>query len=252
MRLCTFEITTHRGRVRRAGALKDGRVIDLNSALAWYMDQQREPEPQQLADALVPPTLPEFLRAGLRATHSAEELFLGSGPHPADWWLKDPPPRGPNQETLVYPVDAVRLCAPLCGLPQFAKTIGPEDDAPGAASCEFALAAIAGHRRTDLSVFTLAVTFDSSIAMGPAIATLDEVLDPYRLELIVRINGGERRLSCAGLEAEFERTLAERERTLAIRPGELILLAAGSAPTAPGDHVEVEAEHIGTLRNRVS
>ena len=55
----------------------------------------------------------EFLRAGLRAMHTAEELFMGAGPRPADWWKIEAPPRGPNDETLVYCPDQVRLRAPL-------------------------------------------------------------------------------------------------------------------------------------------
>ena len=46
----------------------------------------------------------EFLRAGLRAQHSAVALFRG-GPSPAAWWKLPSPTRGPNDETLVYTPD---------------------------------------------------------------------------------------------------------------------------------------------------
>jgi len=72
MRLCTFEVATHLGRHQRVGEFRDGRIMDLNFASAWYLAQQGESEPQQLADALVPASIPAFLRAGLRAMHSAE------------------------------------------------------------------------------------------------------------------------------------------------------------------------------------
>src|SRR5437868_11582131 len=113
MRLCSFEVSTRLGRHSRVGAYKDGRVIDLNFATSWYLAQQGEAEPQVLADALVPARMLDFLRAGLRAMHTSEELFLGAGPHPADWWKIESPPRGPNDETLVYSVDQVELRAPL-------------------------------------------------------------------------------------------------------------------------------------------
>src|ERR1044071_6978892 len=113
MKLCTFEVSTHLGRHNRVGAFKDGRVIDLNFATAWYLAQQGESEPQLLADALVPARMLDFLPARLRAMHTSEELFLGAGPRPEDWWKIENPPRGPNDETLVYAADQVRLRAPL-------------------------------------------------------------------------------------------------------------------------------------------
>jgi hypothetical protein len=91
------------------GGFRDGRIMDLNFATAWYLAQQGEPEPQRLADALVPADPDDFRRFGLRAVHTAEELFMGAGPDPHDWWRRDPPPRGPNDETLVYRPDEVRL-----------------------------------------------------------------------------------------------------------------------------------------------
>jgi hypothetical protein len=109
LEFCEFEVSTHVGLVRRMGALRDGRVIDLNFAVAWYMAQQGEPEPQRLADGLVPASMAEFQRFGLRAQHTAEELFMGSGPNPADWWKHTSPPRGPNDETLVYDPADVRI-----------------------------------------------------------------------------------------------------------------------------------------------
>src|SRR5947209_4612477 len=102
LKLCTFEVSTHLGRRQRLGGQKDGRIVDLNFATAWYLAQTGEAEPHRLADALVPSNLLDFLRSGLRAIHTAEELFLGAGPRPSDWWRHDPPLRGPNDETLVY------------------------------------------------------------------------------------------------------------------------------------------------------
>ena len=113
MRLCTFEVAGHLGRHSRVGAFRDGRVIDLNFATAWHLSQQGESEPQHLANALAPSSMLEFLRAGLRALHTSEQLFGSAGPHPADWWKLETPPRGPNDETLVHLPGQVRLCAPV-------------------------------------------------------------------------------------------------------------------------------------------
>src|SRR5690349_19847517 len=113
MKLCTFEVATHVGRYNRVGVFKDGRIVDLNFATAWLLARRGEGDPQQLADALVPANLPAFLRAGLRATRAAEEVFTAAASETAGWWKREPPPRGPNDETLVYKPDQVRLRAPL-------------------------------------------------------------------------------------------------------------------------------------------
>ena len=90
LNLCTFEVATHLGRYQRLGAHKGGRILDLNFATAWYLAQTGEPDPQRLADALLPSSMIGYLRSGLRASYTAEELFLGAGPNPADWWLAEP------------------------------------------------------------------------------------------------------------------------------------------------------------------
>ena len=110
VRFCTFEVATHVGRHCRVGAFHGGCIVDVNFATAWYLSQQGEPEPQRLANGLAPADMLEFLRAGLRSIHAGEELFAESGP-PADWWRRDPLPRGPNDETIVYRPEEVRLCA---------------------------------------------------------------------------------------------------------------------------------------------
>ena len=37
LKLCTFEVETHLGRKQRLGAHKEGMVLDLNFATAWYL-----------------------------------------------------------------------------------------------------------------------------------------------------------------------------------------------------------------------
>jgi len=229
MKLCTFEVATHLGRHRRLGAAKDGCTIDLNFATAWYMAQTGEPAPQQLADALVPPDIESYLRAGLRATHSAEELFLGAGPRPADWWKKEPAPRGPNDETLVYLPGQARLLAPLAGY------AGPDEDIPapaGGLACEARLFPVAGLPRNDIpglrdelrgiAGFTILADFGGRAAMGPYITTLDKIGDPEAIEIVARVNG------------------AEQSRGKTVR-----------AALKRGDTLELEAELIGVLRSRI-
>jgi hypothetical protein len=261
MRLCTFEVATPLGRHSRVGAFKDGRVIDLNFATAWYLAQQGESEPQRLADALAPSTMLEFLRAGLRATHTAEELFLGAGPRPSDWWKVESPPQGPNDETLVYSPNQVRLRAPL---PNPAR-LGTDEDAHFTEKIEpeLKLAAVIGKQgvnvpsieaRSYIAGFTGMNDIGGRYsALGPCLVTPDEILNPYALEIIVRINGQEcARTTSAGLRPKFENTIESLSANDVILPGDVIAFPFDiDTPVKCGDVVELEIEKIGTLRTHM-
>ena len=98
MKLVTFEVRTHVGRVRRLGAWRDGRVIDLNFACAAMLAREGEPQPQRLADAFVPASMREFLEgegAAMRRAREALEAFTEGC--------------GPNDETLAYAPHEARL-----------------------------------------------------------------------------------------------------------------------------------------------
>jgi hypothetical protein len=261
MRLCTFEVATHLGRHNRVGAFKDGRIIDLNFATAWYLAQQGECEPQQLANALAPPTMLEFLRAGLRATHSAEELFLGAGPHPADWWKIETPPRGPNDETLVYAPDQVRLRAPV---PHPARR-GTDEDVRHNEKVkpELKLAAVIGTQGMNIPAmeargYIAGYTAMNDVgprysALGPCLVTPDEIANPYALEIVVRVNGHEfARTTSAGLRPKFENTIEALSANDVILPGDVIAFQIDiDPPVNCGDVIELEIDKIGTLRTRV-
>lgn len=261
MRLCTFEVASHLGRHCRVGAFRDGRVIDLNFATAWNLSQQGESEPQQLANALVPPAMLEFLRAGLRALHTAEELFGGAGPRPADWWKLESPPRGPNDETLVYTPDQVRLCAPL---PNPAR-LGTDEDLRFTEKMEpeLKLVAVIGRQGIKISAleargyiagFTAMSDFGARhAALGPCLVTPDEIGNPYALEICVRINGKEfGRTTSGGLRPKFENTIESLTSNDVIMPGDVIAFQINlEPPVTCGDVVELEIEKIGTLRTRV-
>ena len=108
MKLCTFEVATHVGRRQRVGVYVDGRIIDVNFATAWRQQQKGEPEPQRLADALAPANMLDFLRAGPRALHAAQQ----AAQHIGHGW-ETACPLGVNGETLTYQEAEVRLLAPL-------------------------------------------------------------------------------------------------------------------------------------------
>jgi len=260
MRLCTFEVSTHVGRHSRVGAFKDGRVIDLNFATAWNLAQQGESESQQLADALVPSTMLEFLRAGLRAMHTAEELFLGASP-PPDWWKEPCPPRGPNDETLVYTPDQVRLRAPL---PNPAR-LGTDEEIrfTDRIEPELKLAAVIGKQGMNIHAidargYIAGFPGMNDIgtrysALGPCLVTPDEIGNPYALEVVVRINNQEfARTTSAGLRPRFENTIESLAANDVVLPGDVIAFPLDvDPPVKCGDVIELEIEKIGTLRTRV-
>jgi len=102
--------------------------------------------------------------------------------------------------------------------------------------------------------------FDNANAMGPCLVTADELGDPYRLEMTVRVNGVEwGRGNSRDMRWKFEDCIAHAARSETLHPGEFF--GSGTVGNgcgleqlrflAPGDVVELEVEGIGVLRNRV-
>ena len=102
--------------------------------------------------------------------------------------------------------------------------------------------------------------FDNANAMGPCLVTADEIGDPYRLEMKVRVNGEEwGRGNSRDMHWKFEDCIAHASRSETLHPGEFF--GSGTVGNGcgleslrflnPGDVVELEVEGIGVLRNRV-
>jgi len=102
--------------------------------------------------------------------------------------------------------------------------------------------------------------FDNGNAMGPCLVTADEIGDPYRLEMSVRVNGEEwGRGNSRDMRWRFEDCIAHASRSETLHPGEFF--GSGTVGNGcgleqmrflkPGDTVELEVEGIGVLRNRV-
>jgi 2-keto-4-pentenoate hydratase/2-oxohepta-3-ene-1,7-dioic acid hydratase in catechol pathway len=101
--------------------------------------------------------------------------------------------------------------------------------------------------------------WDGSNVLGPCIATPDEV-DAADLRLSVRINGEEwGRDTTAHMHHTFADMIAYASQDQTLYPGEVIgsgTVAGGSGLELdrwirPGDLIEMDAEGIGVLRNRV-
>lgn len=103
--------------------------------------------------------------------------------------------------------------------------------------------------------------FDTGNIIGPWLVTADEIADPYRLTMIVRVNGEERSRGNSGdMHHKFEDILAHVSRDETVRPGEFFgsgTVGGGCALEIggflkPGDVIELEVTGLGVLRNRVT
>jgi len=102
--------------------------------------------------------------------------------------------------------------------------------------------------------------FDTGNVMGPCLVTVDELKDPYNLEMVVRVNGEERgRGNSRDMHWKFEDCIAQVSRSETLYPGEFF--GSGTVGNGcgmesmrflePGDVIELEVEGIGVLRNRI-
>ena len=98
--------------------------------------------------------------------------------------------------------------------------------------------------------------------MGPALVTLDELPDVQHLQLRTRVNGREvQSATTSSMIWTVAELIALITETLTLAPGDIIAtgtpegIGARRNPPlflADGDVVEVDIEHVGTLRNRMA
>src|SRR5882724_3853558 len=103
-------------------------------------------------------------------------------------------------------------------------------------------------------------SFDGGNVMGPWIVTPDEMGDPYKLKMEVRVNGKMRSQGVSdGMLFSFEEIIAHVTKDETLMPGEFI--GSGTVGNGcglelgwyleHGDSIELEVEKIGILKNRV-
>jgi 2-keto-4-pentenoate hydratase/2-oxohepta-3-ene-1,7-dioic acid hydratase in catechol pathway len=103
-------------------------------------------------------------------------------------------------------------------------------------------------------------SFDGGNVLGPWIVTPDEIGDPYRLKMEVRVNGQRRSQGVSeGMLFSFEEIIAHVSKDETLMPGEFI--GSGTVGNGcglelgwyleHGDTIELEVEKIGVLKNRV-
>jgi len=105
-------------------------------------------------------------------------------------------------------------------------------------------------------------SFDTFAPTGPCLVLSDQIGDPHRLKMELRVNGEPRQSSTtANMIFKIPRIIAFISRVMTLQPGDIIATGtpAGVGFYAkpekrllrPGDLMEAEIEGIGVLRNRV-
>ena len=102
---------------------------------------------------------------------------------------------------------------------------------------------------------------DGFCPLGPLVVTADEIGDPQRLDIALRVNGVEKQRSNTSHQIfPVARLIAEWSAGMTLFPGDILLtgtpsgVGVGRKPPEflkPGDIVEAEVERIGVLRNTV-
>lgn len=107
----------------------------------------------------------------------------------------------------------------------------------------------------------LGKTFDTFAPLGPMLVTADEIEDPHRLGIRLRLNGETMQDSNTRfLIFPIDVLIAHLSKFFELQPGDLLFtgtpagVGAGRTPPRflrPGDQLEVEIDGLGVLRNSV-
>jgi hypothetical protein len=258
MRLVTYD----RGGQRRLGAILEGEVVDL---------------PDAVGHPAFPTTLEGFVSGSRGTVMDAARASLARD----DVW--DQRVRGPRLLTPLFPRS---LVAPgSYGIER--RLVGPEGDVPwpaGAAWLQYEpkVAAVLGMEARKISaddvrdhVFGYMLVNDwlardvsgapvgtsdgVPIALGPCVVTADEV-DPQSMFLQVKIDGDEiAKANLNGAARSLFTLMAGASELAELERGDAFALgpfpAADEDPKRrlwPGALVELAAEGVGTLRNRIA
>ncbi len=323
MRLVTFRIDTPLGPMQRIGALAGDDVVDLAAAYGWMLVDRGVFAAADLAAAIIPPDMTDFLSRWPIAKEAAHAAFaFAQG--------LDDRAVSPLGARILHSPGTYRLLAPLrprrikdyltfeqhkkkamaargldmpdlwyrmptytnrnvCGI------AGPDDDIQWPSysqklDFEFEIVAVIGRKGRDIAAadagpyiagFTIyndfsardiqadegrigagvgkSKDFDQGNVFGPCIVTPDEI-DPANIGMVLRINGEEwARGTTRGMKFTWGEIVENASRGETIHPGDVF--ACGTMDEGcsleigrwikPGAVIEMEAEGIGILRNRV-
>src|SRR5260370_918808 len=194
MRLVTFESPLRHSRIGAVTA--DGRIVDLNSACALHLNEQRQGGAYQpLADALVPANMRALFAGGdtsLNAAREALDFALQQSSHAS----------GPHEEPVIYPEHLTQELDYELELAVVLKKSGkhftPEEAAShlgGYVIFNDITARDIQRREMKSGVFSFCKGIDTFCPLGPWIVTADEIPDAHNLAMELRVNGEARQRS---------------------------------------------------------
>lgn len=275
MKLVTFD---HMG-TQHVGRLEDNTVVELDvpTMRAYFERGQQVPETGRrlaLDDvALRAPIVPKkfFHTAGNFREHHEESTRVGWS-HPVAPWIiffqNVDAIIGPD-DAIVYPehltseLDYELELAVVIGKP--GKHFGPEeamDYVAGYVVFNDITARDIQRREMKSGVFSFCKAIDTFCPLGPWIVTADEVGDPSKLGMELRVNGEKRQVSNMSRMSTTVPEVLAHYSPLGYSAGDVLSLGTVSGVAGfsddpasmylkPGDVVEAEIEKIGVLRNRV-
>ena len=262
MRLVTYDRRGH----RRLGAILDGRVVDLPDAvghpafpatLEAFVQSSRGTVLDAARAALVRGDVKDHVvrQARVLAPLFPRSLLLPGGPERGD----EPLERGiagPEQE-IVWPAGAAWLdYEPKVAAVLAVETKDVETDA--VAERIFGYTLVSDWVAKDASGDPVGTSEGVPIAIGPCVVTVDE-LDPQAMFLQAKVDGREfAKGNLNGLARSLFGLIAAASRGTELERGDAFALgpfpARDDDPNRrlwPGALVELAAEGIGTLRNRL-
>jgi 2-keto-4-pentenoate hydratase/2-oxohepta-3-ene-1,7-dioic acid hydratase in catechol pathway len=297
MRLITFKDSVRRC---RAGALTpDGRIVDLNSACASYLrDIEGECAFGRLADALVPPNMRDLFSSGDTSLEAARkaldhvlstETLCGPRGEPIFYSTEEVTLKAPvspkklfhaagflnvdaiigHDEPVIYPEHLTQEldCEPALALvlKKSGKHFAPEEAAEyvgGYVIFNSIVARDIQRRETKSVGSAISRGIDSFCPLGPWIVTADEIPDPQKLTLKLRVNGDLRPNSFPVTPSAKILELIARYSSMDYSAGDVVTTTTLAAtPFVSGEHkarylkvgdvLECEIEGIGILRNRI-
>src|SRR5712692_8641338 len=322
MRLVTFESPLRHSRIGAVTA--DGRIVDLNSACALHLNEQRQGGAYALlADALVP--------ANMRALFAGGDTSLNAAREALDFALQQSSNvSGPHGEPVIYRPSEVKLKAPIIPKKFFHTAGNFREHHEEATKAGFShpvmpwivffqnVDAIIGHeepviypehltqeldyelelavvlkkggknftpedagdyvggyvifndvtardiQRQEMKsgVFSFCKGIDSFCPLGPWIVTPDEMPNPQKLSMKLRVNGQLRQSSNSSKMSVTIPEIISHYSPMGYSAGDVVSTGTVSGVAAfsadpkslylkAGDVVECEIEGIGVLRNPV-
>ena len=275
MKLVTFD---HMG-TQHVGRLEDGTVVELDvpTMRAYFERGQQAPETGERFAldevALRAPIVPKkfFHTAGNFREHHEESKRVGWS-HPVAPWIiffqNVDAIIGPD-DAIIYPehltseLDYELELAVVIGKP--GKHFGPDeamDYVAGYVVFNDITARDIQRREMQAGVFSFCKAIDTFCPLGPWIVTADEVGDPSKLGMELRVNGEKRQTSHMSRMSTTVPEVLSHYSPLGFSAGDVLSLGTVSGVAGfsddpasmylkPGDVVEAEIEKIGVLRNRV-